>query len=35
MATSKQSGLEQPKEQLAMKTPLVVSPQEWETARQL
>ncbi len=34
MATSKQSGMEHPKEQLAMKTPPVVSPQEWEAARQ-
>ena len=34
MATSKQSGMEHPKEQLVMKTPPVVSPQEWEAARQ-
>jgi predicted dithiol-disulfide oxidoreductase (DUF899 family) len=34
MATSKQSGMEHPKEQLAMKTPPVVSQQEWEAARQ-
>src|SRR5580704_14439062 len=34
MATSKQSGMEHPKEPLAMKTPPVVSPQEWEAARQ-
>ena len=34
MATSKQSGLEHPKEQFAMKPPPVVSPQEWEAARQ-
>ena len=34
MATSKQSGLEHRKEQVAMKTPPIVSPQEWEAARQ-
>jgi predicted dithiol-disulfide oxidoreductase (DUF899 family) len=34
MATSKQSGMEHSKEQLAMKTPPIVSPQEWESARQ-
>src|SRR5580692_10962924 len=33
MATSKQSGMEHPKEQLAIKTPPIVSPQEWEAAR--
>jgi predicted dithiol-disulfide oxidoreductase (DUF899 family) len=34
MATSKQSGIEHPKEQLAMKASQIVSPQEWEAARQ-
>ena len=34
MATSKQSGMDQSKEEVAMKTPPVVSQQEWEAARQ-
>src|SRR5271170_1296656 len=33
MATSKQSGLEHPKKQIAMKTPPIVPRQEWEAAR--
>src|ERR1700737_4184211 len=34
MATSKERGMEQRKEHLAMSTPPIVSPQEWEAARQ-
>src|SRR5258708_40113096 len=34
MATSKQSGMEHRKGHLAMNTPPIVSPQEWEAARQ-
>jgi predicted dithiol-disulfide oxidoreductase (DUF899 family) len=34
MATSKQSGMEHPKEPLAMNTPPIVSPEEWEAAHQ-
>ena len=34
MATSKQSGLEHQKRHLAINTPPIVSPQEWEAARQ-
>src|ERR1700751_4961770 len=34
MATSKQSSLNRSKEKVAMKTPPVVSQQEWEAARQ-
>ena len=34
MATSEGNAREQGKEHLAMKTPPVVSPQEWEAARQ-
>ena len=34
MATSKERDREQGKRYLAMKTPPIVSPQEWEAARQ-
>ena len=34
MATSKERDKEQPKGQIAMKTPSIVSQQEWEAARQ-
>src|SRR6202008_4640543 len=34
MATSKQTGMEHGKGHLAMNTPPIVSPQEWEAARQ-
>ena len=34
MATSKESGMEHGKGHLAMNTPPIVSPQEWEAARQ-
>src|ERR1700745_3192867 len=34
MATSKQTGMEHTKRLLAMNTPPIVSPQEWEAARQ-
>ena len=33
MATSKERDMEKQKEHLAMKTPPIVSPQEWEAAR--